>query len=60
MEEDWTAAADIDGEGRNVVALRLTDGAVVYLDPMLASRFAEQIRAAVTLALFRDETNETG
>lgn len=43
----WTAeAAEVNG--RRVIAVRLTDGSLVYLDPDIAKRFAEQILAAVS------------
>lgn len=47
MNEDWSAVPSTDGEGRPVIALRLTDGAIVYLHPDIARRFARQISVAL-------------
>jgi hypothetical protein len=47
MNEDWSACASTDGRGFPVVALRLTDGAIVYLHPDIARRFAHQISVAL-------------
>ena len=53
MEEEWTAQA-VEIAGRNEIALRLTDGAVVYLHPDIARQFAAQIQAAAIVAEYRD------
>ena len=47
MNEAWTACASLDPQGNPVVALRLTDGAIVYLHPDVARRFAHQISVAL-------------
>lgn len=48
MSEDWTACASTDrNTGNPLIALRLTDGAVVYLHPDIARRFAHQISIAL-------------
>lgn len=43
----WTAEAAIVN-GHRLVAVRLTDGALVYLHPEVAKRFGEQLLAAAT------------
>jgi hypothetical protein len=53
MEEEWTAQP-VDVQGRTEIALRLTDGALVYLHPDIARRFAAQIQAAAIVAEYRD------
>lgn len=47
MNEDWTACASLDGQNNPVIALRLTEGAIVYLHPDMARRFAHQISVAL-------------
>lgn len=47
VSEDWTACASLDGQNNPVIALRLTEGAIVYLHPDMARRFAHQISVAL-------------
>lgn len=47
MDKDWAAAATTDGVGSPVIALRVTDGAIIYLHPEIARQFAHQIRVAL-------------
>lgn len=48
MSRDWTACATLDrNTGSPLIALRLTDGAIVYLHPDIARQFAHQISVAV-------------
>lgn len=58
MNEDWTALPSADAQGNTVIALRLTDGAIVYLHPDIARRFAAQIQAAAIVAEYRDAEHQ--
>lgn len=47
MNEDWSACVTIDAMDNPVIALRLMDGAIIYLHPDIARRFAHQISVAL-------------